>query len=161
MINNIIRNILFFLLDIIEVEIEEVIKVMKLGWIIIGFRIKEFEKKIVEYVGINKVVCLNLVMVVMELIFWILGVGFGDEVIILVYIYIVFVLIIEYVGVKIVLVDIVFDFFEMDYEKFVDVIIEKIKVIILVDIVGKMCDYDIIYSVVESKKDLFKFNNKI
>ena len=39
----------------------------------------------------------------------------------------------------------------MDYEKLADAITEKTKVIIPVDIAGKMCDYDTIYEVVESK----------
>jgi dTDP-4-amino-4,6-dideoxygalactose transaminase len=47
----------------------------------------------------------------------------------------------------------------MDYEQLADAITEKTKMIIPVDIGGKMCDYDAIYNVVESKKELFKANN--
>ncbi|AOM08318.1 DegT/DnrJ/EryC1/StrS aminotransferase family protein [Bacillus cereus] len=160
MINNTIRNIPFSPPDITEVEIEEVIKAMKSGWITTGPRTKELEKKIAEYVGTNKAVCLNSATAAMELTLRILGVGPGDEVITSAYTYTASASIIEHVGAKIVLVDTAPDSFEMDYEKLADAITEKTKVIIPVDIAGKMCDYDTIYSVVESKKDLFKPNNK-
>ncbi|OPA16033.1 DegT/DnrJ/EryC1/StrS family aminotransferase [Bacillus cereus] len=160
MINNAIRNIPFSPPDITEVEIEEVIKAMKSGWITTGPRTKELEKKIAEYVGTNKAVCLNSATAAMELTLRILGVGPGDEVITSAYTYTASASIIEHVGAKIVLVDTAPDSFEMDYEKLADAITEKTKVIIPVDIAGKMCDYDTIYSVVESKNDLFKPNNK-
>ena len=152
MINNTIRNIPFSPPDITEVEIEEVIKAMKSGWITTGPRTKELEKKIAEYVGTNKAVCLNSATAAMELTLRILGVGPGDEVITSAYTYTASASIIEHVGAKIVLVDTASDSFEMDYEKLADAITEKTKVIIPVDIAGKMCDYDTIYSVVESKK---------
>ncbi len=152
MINNAIRNIPFSPPDITEVEIEEVIKAMKSGWITTGPRTKELEKKIAEYVGTNKAVCLNSATAAMELTLRILGVGPGDEVITSAYTYTASASIIEHVGAKIVLVDTAPDSFEMDYEKLADAITEKTKVIIPVDIAGKMCDYDTIYSVVESKK---------
>ncbi|ANS51370.1 capsular biosynthesis protein [Bacillus thuringiensis] len=160
MINNTIRNIPFSPPDITEVEIEEVIKAMKSGWITTGPRTKELEKKIAEYVGTNKAVCLNSATAAMELTLRILGVGPGDEVITSAYTYTASASIIEHVGAKIVLVDTAPDSFEMDYEKLADAITEKTKVIIPVDIAGKMCDYDTIYSIIESKKDLFKPNNK-
>jgi dTDP-4-amino-4,6-dideoxygalactose transaminase len=97
----------------------------------------------------------------MELTLRILGVGPGDEVITSAYTYTASASIIEHVGAKIVLVDTAPDSFEMDYEKLADAITEKTKVIIPVDIAGKMCDYDTIYSVVESKRGLFKPNNII
>lgn len=105
MINNTIRNIPFSPPDITEVEIEEVIKAMKSGWITTGPRTKELEKKIAEYVGTNKAVCLNSATAAMELTLRILGVGPGDEVITSAYTYTASASIIEHVGAKIVLVD--------------------------------------------------------
>ncbi|HDR4437500.1 capsular biosynthesis protein [Bacillus thuringiensis serovar brasilensis] len=161
MIDTMIRNIPFSPPDITEAEIEEVIKAMESGWITTGPRTKELEKKIAEYVGTNKAVCLNSATAAMELTLRILGVGPGDEVITSAYTYTASASIIEHVGAKIVLVDTAPDSFEMDYEKLAAAITEKTKVIIPVDIAGKMCDYDAIYSVVESKKELFKPNNKV
>ncbi|MGH0423514.1 DegT/DnrJ/EryC1/StrS family aminotransferase [Bacillus pretiosus] len=155
------RNIPFSPPDITEAEIEEVVKAMKSGWITTGPRTKELEKRIAEYIGVNKAVCLNSATAAMELTLRILGVGPGDEVITSAYTYTASASIIDHVGAKIVLVDTAPDSFEMDYEKLAEAITEKTKVIIPVDIAGKMCDYDTIYKVVESKKDLFKPNNEI
>lgn len=156
-----IRNIPFSPPDITDQEIEEVIKAMKSGWITTGPRTKEFERKIAEYIGVNKAVCLNSATAAMELTLRILGVGPGDEVVTCAYTYTASASIIDHVGAKIVLVDTAPDSFEMDYGKLTDAITEKTKVIIPVDIAGKMCDYDKIYKVVESKKELFKANNEV
>ncbi|MDA2166907.1 DegT/DnrJ/EryC1/StrS family aminotransferase [Bacillus cereus] len=155
------RNIPFSPPDITEREIEEVVKAMKSGWITTGPRTKELEKRIAEYIGVNKAVCLNSATAAMELTLRILGVGPGDEVITSAYTYTASASIIDHVGAKIVLVDTAPDSFELDYEKLAEAITEKTKVIIPVDIAGKMCDYDAIYEVVESKKELFKPNNDI
>ncbi|MFB5687575.1 DegT/DnrJ/EryC1/StrS family aminotransferase [Bacillus cereus] len=155
------RNIPFSPPDITEGEIEEVVKAMKSGWITTGPRTKELEKRIAEYIGVNKAVCLNSATAAMELTLRILGVGPGDEVITSAYTYTASASIIDHVGAKIVLVDTAPDSFELDYEKLAEAITEKTKVIIPIDIAGKMCDYDAIYEVVESKKELFKPNNDI
>ncbi|PNT91685.1 DegT/DnrJ/EryC1/StrS family aminotransferase [Clostridium thermosuccinogenes] len=161
MSNTELRNIQFSPPDITDEEIEEVIKVMKSGWITTGPRTKEFERKIAEYVGVNKAVCLNSATAAMELTLRILGIGPGDEVITSVYTYTASASVIDHVGAKIVLVDTAPGSFEMDYSKLADSITEKTKAIIPVDIAGKMCDYDTIYEVVESKKKLFKANNEL
>lgn len=49
----------------------------------------------------------------------------------------------------------------MDYEKLADAITEKTKVVIPVDLAGKMCDYDAIFSAVESKRHLFRANSEL
>ncbi|MBD1221311.1 DegT/DnrJ/EryC1/StrS family aminotransferase [Virgibacillus halodenitrificans] len=161
MIDNELRNIPFSSPDVTDAEIEEVIKAMKSGWITTGPRTKEFEKRIAEYVGVNKAVCLNSATAAMELTLRILGVGPGDEVITSAYTYTASASIIDHVGAEIVLVDNAPDSFEMDYSKLADAITEKTKVIIPVDIAGKMCDYDAIYEIVQSKKSLFKPNNDL
>lgn len=155
-------NIPFSPPDITDKEIEEVIKVLKSGWITTGPKTKEFENKIAEYVGVNKAVCLNSATSAMEMTLRILGVGPGDEVITSAYTYTASASIIEHVGAKIVLVDTAPNSFEMDYVELANAITEKTKVIIPVDIAGKICDYDQIYEIIEQKKLLFKSsNNKI
>jgi len=156
-----IRNIPFSPPDITDAEIEEVIETMRSGWITTGPRTKEFERRIAEYVGVNKAVCLNSATAAMELLLRILGVGPGDEVITSAYTYTASASVIDHVGAKIVLVDVAPDSFEMDYSKLADAITEKTKVVIPVDLAGKMCDYDTIYKVLDSKKGLFKPNNDI
>lgn len=158
---NEIRNISFSPPDITDAEIEEVVKALKSGWITTGPKTKEFEKKIAEYIGVNKAVCLNSATSSMELTLRILGIGPGDEVITSAYTYTASASIIDHVGAKIVLVDTAPDSFEMDYSKLAGAITEKTKAIIPVDIAGKMCDYNTIFQVIENKKELFRANNEI
>lgn len=161
MINLNMKNIPFSPPDITEAEIEEVVRAMKSGWITTGPKTKEFEKKIAEYIGTTKSVCLNSATAAMELTLRILGVGPGDEVITSAYTYTATASVIDHVGAKIVLVDTAPNSFEMDYSKLADAITENTKVIIPVDLAGKMCDYDAIYKAVECKKGIFKANNEI
>ncbi len=156
MIKTEVRNIAFSPPDITDAEIEEVVKTMKSGWITTGPKTKELEKRISEYIGVNKAVCLNSATASMELTLRILGIGPGDEVITSAYTYTASASIIEHVGAKIVLVDTGPNSFEMSYSKLADLITEKTKAIIPVDIAGKMCDYDTIMEIVESKKKIFK-----
>lgn len=156
-----LKNIPFSPPDISEEEIKEVVNTLKSGWITTGPKTKEFERRIAEYVGVNRAVCLNSATAAMEMTLRILGVGPGDEVITSAYTYTASASVIEHVGAKIVLVDTAPDSFEMDYSKLADAITNKTKVIIPVDIAGKMCDYDRIFEIVESKKDLFNPSNEI
>lgn len=158
---NIKRTIPFSPPDITEEEINEVIKTLKSGWITTGPKTKEFERRIANYIGVNRAVCLNSATAAMELTLRLLGVGPGDEVITSAYTYTASASVINHVGAKIVLVDTAQDSYEMDYEKLADAITEKTKVIIPVDIAGKMCDYDKIYEVIKAKKHLFNPNNEI
>ncbi|MCL5289748.1 MAG: DegT/DnrJ/EryC1/StrS aminotransferase family protein [Firmicutes bacterium] len=155
------RNVPFSPPDITDAEIAEVIQAMKSGWITTGPRTKLFEQKIAEYVGVKKAVCLNSATAAMELTLRILGIGDGDEVITTAYTYTASASVIHHVGAKIVLVDVAPDSFEMDYSKLADAITEKTKAIISVDIAGKMCDYDVIYEAIETKRKLFKASNEL
>ena len=159
--NSKIKSIPFSPPDITDDEIEEVIEAMKSGWITTGPRTKEFERRIAEYTGANRAVCLNSATSAMELTLRILGIGPGDEVITSAYTYTASASVINHVGAKIVLVDTSADSFEMDYEKLADAITENTKAIIPVDIAGKMCDYDKINEAVESKRKLFKADNEL
>ena len=149
----IIRNIPFSPPDITRDEIRAVTEVLKSGWITTGPKTKEFENRIAGYIGVNKAVCLNSATAAMQLSLCILGIGPGDEVITSAYTYTASASVISHVGAKTVLVDTAPGSFEMDYEKLAEAITERTKVIIPVDIAGRMCDYDTIYKIVENKKD--------
>src|SRR5699024_8050886 len=155
------RNIPFSPPDISDREIAEVVKTLKSGWITTGPKTKEFENRIADYVGVNKAVCLNSNTSAMEMTLRILGIGPGDEVITSAYTYTASASVIEHVGAKIVLVDTAPDSYEMDYSQLADAITNKTKAIIPVDIAGKMCDYDTLFEIVQSKKNLFESNNDI
>jgi dTDP-4-amino-4,6-dideoxygalactose transaminase len=145
--------------DITQEEIDEVIDVLKSGWITTGPKTKLFEKQIASYVGVNKAVVLNSWTAAAELSLHILGIGEGDEVITSAYTYTASASIIHHVGAKIVLVDTAPGSFEMDYDQLERAITEKTKMIIPVDIAGIICNYDRIYQAVENKKHLFNPNN--
>ena len=155
------RNIPFSPPDITEEEIKSVGEALRSGWITTGPKTKEFERRIAEYCGVDKAVCLGSNTACQETILRVLGVGPGDEVITSAYTYTASASVIDHVGAKIVLVDTQPDSYEMDYEKLEEAITEKTKVIIPVDIAGVMCDYDKIFEIVERKKSLFKPNNDI
>jgi dTDP-4-amino-4,6-dideoxygalactose transaminase len=159
--SNIMRDIPFSPPDITEKEIEAVAETLRSGWITTGPKTKLFEKRIAEYVGTPRAVCLNSATAAMELTLRILGIGPGDEVITSAYTYTASASVIQHVGAKIVLVDTAPNSYEMDYEKLTDAITEKTKVVIPVDLAGKMCDYEAIFGAVESKRHLFKPRNDI
>lgn len=149
------RNIPFSPPDITAAEIDEVVKVLQSGWITTGSRTKLFEKKIAERIGISRAVALNSATAAMELTLRILGIGKGDEIITSAYTYTATAAVIQHVGAKIVLVDTAPDSFEMDYDQLSDAITEKTKVIMPVDIGGRMCDYEKIFAIVERKRNFF------
>ncbi|MGL6107376.1 DegT/DnrJ/EryC1/StrS family aminotransferase [Romboutsia sp.] len=154
-------NIPFSPPDITDVEINNVVEVLKSGWITTGPKTKEFERQIAGYCNTNRAICLNSATAGMEMTLRVLGIGEGDEVITSAYTYTASASIIHHVGAKIVLVDTAKDSFQMDYNKLAEAITEKTKAIIPVDLAGLMCDYDKILEVVNSKKNLFKSNNNI
>ncbi|WP_368901467.1 DegT/DnrJ/EryC1/StrS family aminotransferase [Oceanobacillus oncorhynchi] len=158
---NIKKNIPFSPPDISNEEINEVIKTLNSGWITTGPKTKEFEQRIAEYIGVDRAVCLNSATACMEMTLRILGVGPGDEVITSAYTYTATASVINHVGARIVLVDTAEDSYEMDPAKLEEAITEKTKVIISIDIAGKIANYESIYKIVEKKKHIFRPNNEI
>lgn len=155
------RKILFSPPDITEQEITEVIDTLKSGWITTGPKTKKFEQLIAKRCKVAKAVCLNSATACLESILRFLGIGPGDEVITSAYTYTASASPVCHVGAKLVLVDISQGSLEMDYEQLEMAITEKTKAIISVDLAGKVCDYDRIYSMVENKKNIFHPSNVI
>ncbi len=154
-------NISFSPPDISEAEIAEVADALRSGWITTGPKTKLLEKKVAEWVGTPKCVCLNSQTACAEVSLRILGVGPGDEVITTAYTYTASASVICHVGATVVMVDCQKDSLEMDYDALEAAITEKTKAIIPVDLGGIPCDYDRIFSIVERKKDIFKSTNEI
>lgn len=154
-------NIPFSPPDISEAEIQEVISALKSGWITTGPKTKDFERQIKNYIGVDGCACLNSATAAMELTLRLLGVGPSDEVITSAYTYTATASVINHIGANIVLVDTAKDSFEMDYDKLGDAITPNTKVIMPVDIAGKICDYDRIYDIINEKKSMFKPATKL
>lgn len=142
--------------DISETEINEVIEALKSGWITTGPKTKEFEREIAKYCNVNKAVCLNSQTACAEMALRILGVGEGDEVITTAYTYTASASVVCHVGAKLVLVDVIKDSLQPDYDAIERAITERTKAIIPVDLAGIPCDYGRLYEIVESKKNLFR-----
>lgn len=149
------RKIPFSPPDISEAEIAEVAEAMRSGWITTGPRVKELEKRLAAYCHTSKVVCLNSATAAEELNFRICGIGEGDEVIVPAYTYTATASAAIHCGAKVIFVDSQKDSTEMDYDKVAESITERTKAVVAVDLGGIICDYDKLYEVVESKKNLF------
>ena len=156
-----LRNIPFSPPDMTEEEAKLASEAILSGWITTGPKTKEFERKIAEYVGTNKAVCLNSATAAMEMALRLIGVGPEDEVIVPAYTYTATASVTQHVGCKVVMVDSQKDHVEMDYDKLAEAITEHTKVICPVDLGGVVCDYDKVFAAIESKKHLFRPSNEI
>lgn len=164
-------NIPFSPPDITDLEVEEVSKALKSGWITTGPRVKELEKKLANYVGVPadapNCVCLNSQTACAELALRLFGIGPDeggseeDEVITCAYTYTASASVICHIHAKLVLIDTQKDSLEMDYDALEKAINEHTKAVIPIDIGGVPCDYDRILAILEKKKSLFRPNNKI
>ena len=155
------RKIPFSPPDMSEAEINEVCEAIRSGWITTGPRTKQFEKNLAEYIGVNKVVCLNSCTAAEELNLRVIGVHEGDEVIVPAYTYTATASAAIHVGATIRMIDSCKDSVEMDYDALEEAINEKTKVIVPVDLAGIPCDYDRLFEIVERKKHLFHPENDI
>ncbi len=154
-------NIPFSPPDVTEAEVKEVAEALLSGWITTGPKTKLLEKKIAEWVGAPKCVCLNSQTACAEVALRILGIGKGDEVVTTAYTYTASASVICHVGAKVVMVDCQKDSLEMDYDALEKAITKKTKAIIPVDLGGIPCDYERIFEIVERKKKIFKAKNEI
>lgn len=154
-------NIPFSPPDISEAEINQVTEALRSGWITTGPKTKLLESKVAEFCGTKRAVCLNSQTACAELALRLLGIGEGDEVITSAYTYTASASVVCHVGAKLILVDTQKDSLEMDYDALSEAITENTKAIIPVDLAGIPCDYDKIYEIVNSKKDLFEPSSEL
>ena len=147
--------------DITDEEIKEVTEVLKSGWITTGPKTKELERKIAEFCHTDRAVALNSATACMEMALRLFEIGPGDEVIVPAYTYTASASVVAHVGATIKLVDVGADSYHIDYDKLEELITDKTKAIIPVDIAGVMVDYDRIRDIVMDKKGLFKPQGKL
>ena len=152
-----LRNIPFSPPDMTEAEANEVRDAILSGWITTGPRTKKLEKTISEYVGTEKTVCLNSATAAMEMVLHLLGIGPGDEVIVPAYTYTATASVVRHVGATVVMVDSQKDCVEMDYDKLVDAITERTKVIAPVDLGGIVAAHEKVLEIVNRPEIRAKF----
>ncbi|MCI8562762.1 MAG: DegT/DnrJ/EryC1/StrS family aminotransferase [Lachnospiraceae bacterium] len=147
--------------DVGGAELGQVAETLESGWITTGPKTKQLEREIAEYCKAGRAVCLNSQTACAEMTLRVLGVSAGDEAITSAYTYTASASVACHVGAKLVLIDTQKDSYEMDYGKLADSINENTKVIIPVDIGGVPCDYATLFSIVESRKSLFRPSNEL
>lgn len=150
------RNISFSPPDISQAEIDEVVDALQSGWITTGPKTKQLERDLATYIGTNKVACLGSATAALECGLRLLGVGPGDEVITSAYTYTASASCICHVGATPVLCDVAPDSFEMDYAAIPDLVTERTRAVIPVDIAGRMVDYDQLTDALETASNRWR-----
>ena len=137
---------------------DEVVAVLKSGWITTGHKTKLFEKKISEYCGIQNTLCLNSATAGLEIMLRWFGVGPDDEVILPAYTYSATANVIVHCGATPVFVDVCANDFNINHLEIEKVISSKTKVIMPVDFAGFPCDYEEINSLAKKYSSIFIAN---
>ncbi len=137
--------------DIGQTEIDEVVDTLKSGWITTGPKTKRFEHELAAYTNAAGVACLSSATAALECALRAWGIGPGDEVITSAYTYTASASPIVHVGATPVLVDVSKDAFEMDPAALAAAITPRTRAIIPVDLGGKLCDYETIFSIAEDQ----------
>lgn len=141
----------------LEEDFEEVVKVLKSGWITTGPRVKEFETLLSHYTGAKATLCVSSATAAMQILLTVLGVGPGDEVITTVYTYTATASVIHHVGAKIVFADTSPGSFNISPEEIKQRLTPKTKAVIAVDYAGIPCDYDEILEVLNRPSFQYDF----
>jgi len=118
-----------------DATVKAVEEVLRSGWITTGPRTKEFERKLADYLRVERVIALNSWTNACEMVLRWYGIGPGDEVILPAYTYCATANIVMHVGARPVLVD-VLDDFTIDPEAVRKAITNRTKAIIPVDVGG-------------------------
>ena len=147
--------------DISEEEIIAMADALHSGWITTGPRTKQLERELGEYAQSAGFACLNSATAALECCLRALGIGPGDEVITSVYTYTATCSPICHVGATPVLCDTAPNSFEMDYDALPRLVTNRTKAIIPVDIGGRMCDYDRLFSVLSEFRKRWTPSNAI
>jgi len=126
---------------------KEVMESLDSGWITTGPKVKELEKVVAQFAGVDFANCTNSATSALMLVLHWFGINRGDEVIIPAYTYAATALAVMHVGAKPVMVDCGSDL-NIDASKIAKAITPKTKAIIPVDIAGWPCDYDAINTLV-------------
>ncbi len=127
-------------------EIEEVVKVLRSGFIAQGPKVEEFEENFAEYVGVKHAVASSSGTTALHLALLAADIGIGDEVITTPFSFAATGNSILYVGAKPVFVDIDKKTYNIDPSKIEEAITEKTKAIMPVHLYGQPADMDSINS---------------
>src|SRR5664280_1232256 len=125
---------------IADEEIEEVVKVLRSGFIAQGPKVAEFEEKFAEYIGVKHAVASSSGTTALHLSLLATGIGPGDEVITTPFTFAATGNSVLYVGAKPVFVDIDYGTYNIDPEKIEKAVTDKTKAIMPVHLYGQPAD---------------------
>lgn len=147
--------------DITEEEVSAVAEALRSGWITTGPKTKQLEHELKSYTQAAGFTCLNSATAALECCLRALGIGPGDEVITSAYTYTASCSVICHVGATPVLCDVASGSYEMDYDALPALITKRTKAIIPVDIAGRMCNYEKLFTALDKAKALWTPENDI
>lgn len=136
-----------------EEEIENVVEVLKSGMIAQGPKVMEFEEKFANWIGAKYGIATNSGTSALHVALLACGIGEGDEVITTPFTFIASGNAIVYTGATPVFADINLDTYTIDPDKIEDLITDKTKAILPVQLYGQAADMDKIREIAE-KHDL-------
>ena len=142
--------------DITQAELDEVADALRSGWITTGPKTKEFEREIALFAQAERSATFASATAALECALRAIGVGPGDEVITSAYTYTASCSVICHVGATPVLCDVAPGSYEMDYDALPDLVTERTRAVIPVDIAGRMVDYDRLFAALDSASDRWK-----
>ncbi|MBR1734651.1 MAG: DegT/DnrJ/EryC1/StrS family aminotransferase [Alphaproteobacteria bacterium] len=131
--------------------IEEVINVLKSGWIATGPLSQKFEEKLSEYFEGRQALCVTSATAGLKVALMAIGVKAGDEVITTSLTFASTANVIAMLGAKPIFVDIERDSFNIDPNKIAEACTEKTKAIMPVHYAGLPVDLDPIYEIAKAK----------
>lgn len=142
--------------DITQAELDEVADALRSGWITTGPKTKEFEREIALFAQAERSATFASTTAALECALRAFGIGPGDEVITSAYTYTASCSVICHVGATPVLCDVAPGSYEMDYDALPDLVTERTRAVIPVDIAGRMVDYDRLFAALDSASDRWK-----
>ena len=142
--------------DITQAELDEVADALRSGWITTGPKTKEFEREIALFAQAERSATFASATAALECALRAFGIGPGDEVITSAYTYTASCSVICHVGATPVLCDVAPGSYEMDYDALPDLVTERTRAVIPVDIAGRMVDYDRLFAALDSASDRWK-----
>lgn len=147
------RSIPFSPPDIDQTDIDAVVEALQSGWITTGPKTKQFERELAEFTHAGGCATFSSATAALENALRALGIGPGDEVITSAYTYTASCSCICHVGATPVLCDVAPGSFEMDYAHLTDLVTERTRAVIPVDIGGRMVDYDGLFASLKAAYD--------